>query len=67
MNKQANYQAKDRIVVAIANLMNLIMVPIFLMRTLNIEQPQIVGLVWVGIILVLVAAGVMNIRAKRAW
>lgn len=67
MKKLASYRLIDLGVVAVANLMNLIMVPIFLMRTMKVEHPQVVGLVWVVFILVLAVAVVFNIRAKREW
>lgn len=47
MKKLASYRLIDLGVVAVANLLNLIMVPIFLMRTMKVEHPQVVGLVWV--------------------
>jgi hypothetical protein len=67
VKKLASYRKIDLSVVAVANLLNLIMVPIFLLRTLEVEHPQVVGLVWVVFILILAAAVVFNIRAKREW
>lgn len=57
----------DFVVVAVANLFNLIMVPIFLLRTLNVGRLQIAGFVWTAFILVLIVVAVRNIWEKREW
>jgi len=67
MNKQDSYQFVNRAVVAVANLMNLIMVPVFLLRILKIEHPQAVVFIWATFIIVLAAVAVINIRVKREW
>lgn len=67
MNRLAGYRSVDLAVVAVANLMNLIMVAVFALRTMRVEHPQVVGLVWVGLILVLTAVAGINVRASREW
>lgn len=67
MKKLASYRLIDLGIVAVANLLNLIMVPIFLLRTMKVEHPQVVGLVWVVFIPILAVAVVFSIRAKREW
>lgn len=66
-NRLAGYRSVDLAVVAVANLMNLIMVAVFALRTMRVEHPQVVGLVWVGLILVLTAVAGINVRASREW
>lgn len=67
MKRLTNFQTADRIVVALANLLNLVMVPVFLMRTLGVQHPQVVGLLWVASILVLAVVIIFNIRNRRVW
>ena len=67
MNKHTNYKRIDLAVVLLANLMNIIIVVIFLLRSMGIQRLQVVGWVWAAFILVLSAVVVVNVRAKRAW
>ena len=67
MQRLTNFQTADRVVIAVANLLNLVMVPVFLMRTLGVAHLQVVGLLWVVSILVLTVVVMFNIRARRAW
>jgi hypothetical protein len=57
----------DIIAIAVANLMNLIMIPIFLLRIEKVEHPQVVELIWIALILVLAVVVVVNIMARREW
>ena len=67
MNKRASQRTVDLVVVAVANLMNMIMVVVFLSRSMMVEQLQVVGFIWGALILVLAAVVVLNVRAKREW
>jgi hypothetical protein len=67
MNKPSSYQSIDLVVVAVANLMNIIMVAVFLLRSMMVERLQAVGFTWAAFILVLAVVVALNIRAKRAW
>lgn len=65
MTLQFNNRMVDRVVVTLANLMNIIMVFIFYLRTRHAGHLSVFGLVWVVFIILLVAAVVLNLRAKR--
>ena len=67
MNKRASYRSIDLVVVAVANLVNVIMVVVFLLRSMMVERLQVGGFIWAAFILVLAAVVVLNIRAKREW
>lgn len=67
MNDQINYRTVDRIVFIIANLMNLIMVAIFVSRVRGYPRLNVVGVVWIIFIVLLTIATVLNIRGKREW
>lgn len=67
MEKLTGYRRFDLVAIAVANLFNLVMVPVFILRTKGVSHPQIIGLVWVVFMLLLAAVVVVNIRAKRAW
>ena len=67
MNKQDSVRSIDFVAVAVANLMNLILVAVFLLRSMKVERLQIGGLLWAVFILVLTAVVVTNTRAKREW
>jgi len=67
MNKRASYRLIDLVVVAVTNLMSIIMVIVFLLRTMMVERLQVVGFIWMAFILTLAAVVVLNIRAKREW
>ena len=45
----------------------MVMVPVFLLRTMGVGHPLLVGLLWVALILVLAVVVVLNIRVRRQW
>jgi len=57
----------DSIVVAIANLFNIIMVAVFLFRTIQIGHIEVIGFIWMAFIVALSVALIQNIKAKRGW
>jgi hypothetical protein len=63
----ANNRSIDLVVVTLANLMNTVMVVVFVLRSLAMGRLQVVGFVWVGMILVLAYVVTLNVRAKREW
>ena len=67
MNKRGRYRPIDLIVVAVANLMNIVMVVVFLLRSMMIGRLLVVGFIWAALILVLASVVVSNIGAKRPW
>lgn len=67
MRKENRYRAIDLIAIAVANLFNLIMIPVFFLRMLGIEHPQVVGVIWVVLTLLLVPVVLHNLRCKREW
>ena len=69
MNNSKRFRTEDLIVFSLANLMNLMMVAIFLSRAGgNSDHVIIVGWVWVIFILVLTGVVVSNIRnGREGW
>ena len=67
MNLQTKDRTVDLLVVALANLMNIIMVFIFYARTKGAQHPLVFGFTWGVFILVLAVVVFLNIMAKRAW
>jgi hypothetical protein len=67
VKKQASYWSIDLLAVAAANLMNLVMVVVFLLRTVRTGRVVLVGLVWVALILVLGVIVTLNIKVLRPW
>ena len=67
MDDQINYHSIDRVVFSIANLLNIIMVVIFLSRIKGLPRLEVVGLVWVAFIILLTIVVVLNIKSKREW
>jgi hypothetical protein len=57
----------DLVVFSLANLMNLIMVIVFLTRAAGAARIEFLGLIWAGFIIALSAVVLLNIRARRAW
>jgi hypothetical protein len=57
----------DLVVVALANLINVIMVVVFLLRASGVGRLQVVGLVWGMMVVVLTGVVILNARAKREW
>jgi hypothetical protein len=67
MKMSGGYRLIDLLVIVVANLMNLIMIPVFLLRVFKPDHSTIVVWVWVAFILILAAAAISNIRFRRAW
>lgn len=65
MKKLNNHQAADLVVIGIANLFNIIMIAVFILRTLQTGHLQVVGIVWAIFIVTLVAVTFRNIQANR--
>lgn len=61
----ANNRSIDLVVVTLANLMNTVMVVVFVLRSLAVGRLQAVGFVWAVMILVLACVVTLNVRAKR--
>ena len=55
----------DLVAVSTANLFNIIMVIVFILRTMQTGHLQVVGIVWVVFIVMLAVVVFYNIRAKR--
>ncbi len=67
IDQQELYRKVDFAVFTLANLMNIIMVIIFLSRTAGATRSNIVGTIWVGFIVVLSIVVVLNVRGRREW
>jgi hypothetical protein len=67
MKERAGYWSIDLVAVAVANLMNLVMVVVFLLRTMRVGRLPLVGLLWVALILVLAVVVTLNIKVRREW
>jgi len=65
MNKLINNRSVDVATVAITNLFNIIMVVVFLLRTMQTGHLQVVGIIWVVFIVALAITVIQNIKAKR--
>ena len=66
IDQQELYRKVDLSVFTLANLMNIIMVIIFLSRAAGATRSSIVGLIWVGFIVVLsIVVGAEYQRAAR--
>jgi hypothetical protein len=65
MIKQENHRYLDLLLVSLANLMNLLMVVVFLARVMNVGRMQFIGFVWEVFVLLLGYGVVINIKAKR--
>jgi len=63
----ANYRSIDLVAIALANLMNMVMVVVFVLRSLTVGRLRVVGFVWAVMILVLACVVTLNVRAKREW
>ena len=66
-NQQELYRKVDLTVFTLANLMNIIMVIIFLSRVRGAPRSSIVGVIWVGFIVVLSIVVVLNVKGRREW
>jgi hypothetical protein len=67
MNSQASFRAIDLVAVVVANLMNIIMVVVFLLRSTMVGRLQAVGFIWAAFIVFLAAVAGLNIRGNREW
>ena len=67
LERRKDSRVADLAVVTIANLFNVIMVVLFLLRTLMVERLQVVGFIWAGFVVVLAAVVILNVRADREW
>ncbi|KPK09707.1 MAG: hypothetical protein AMJ56_10070 [Anaerolineae bacterium SG8_19] len=67
IDQQELYRKVDFAVFTLANLMNIIMVIIFLSCTAGATRSNIVGAIWVGLIVVLSIVVVLNVRGRREW
>jgi hypothetical protein len=67
MTMISSRRSVDLIVVVLANLMNVVMVVVFLSRILRVGRLPVVGFVWAAMILVLAYVLALNLRAKREW
>jgi hypothetical protein len=67
MNDRNLYRAVDLTVFSLANLMNIIMVLIFLARSSGMPRINTVGVIWVAFIPVLSIVVFLNVRSRRKW
>jgi hypothetical protein len=67
MNRRASFRSIDLTVVVVTNLMNLLMVLVFFLRTTEVGRVSVLAFVWAAFILVLALVVVLNRRAKREW
>jgi hypothetical protein len=66
-DQQALYRKVDLTVFTLANLMNIIMVLIFLSRVAGTPRTSIIGVIWMGFIIVLTIIVVLNVKGRREW
>jgi hypothetical protein len=67
MKERGGYWSIDLLAVAAANLMNVVMVAVFLLRTMRVGRLLLVGLLWVALIVLLAIVVILNIRVRRRW
>jgi hypothetical protein len=67
MEKRDRYRLIDLILVSLANLMNLIMVVVFVYRSMLDGHLKVVGIIWVLFIVVLGVGVVFNLKTRREW
>ena len=67
MNDRDLYRSVDLTVLSLANLMNIIMVLIFLARARGMARSDIIGVIWVAFIVVLSIVVFLNFRSRREW
>lgn len=67
LNTKTISRAVDLVVVSLANLVNIIMVFIFLLRIQGVQHLPIFGWIWFAFVVLLGGAVVLNVRAKRTW
>jgi len=66
MDSQVYHRKVDLVLVSLANLMNLIMVMVFIARILDVGRLLVVAYIWGIFILVLSATVTYNIKEKRS-
>lgn len=66
MNKPASFWI-DIGVFTVANLMNVIMVGVFIARTMKTGHSPAVSAIWIIFIIILIVAAIFNVREKRNW
>jgi len=67
MNDRDLYRSVDLTVFSLANLMNIIMVLIFLARAMGMARINIIGVIWVAFIVVLSIVVFLNVGGRREW
>jgi hypothetical protein len=67
MTDYDTYRIADLTVFSFANLLNIIMVFIFLARTRGMARMDIIGIIWFVFIIVLSNVVILNIIGRRAW
>lgn len=67
MNDRDLYRSVDLTVFSLANLMNIIMVLVFLARASGMPRIYTVGVIWVAFIVVLSIVVFLNVRSRRKW
>ncbi len=67
MNDRDLYRSVDLTVFSLANLMNIIMVLVFLARASGMPRINTVGVIWVAFIVVLSIVVFLNVRGRRKW
>jgi hypothetical protein len=67
MNDRDPYRSVDLAVFSLANLMNVIMVLIFLARARGMAQINVIWVIWVAFIVVLSIVVFLNVRGRREW
>lgn len=67
MKDKIRRETVDLLLVGIANLINLIMVVVFILRSMFQGHLAVVGIIWVIFILLLLLGVVYNINDRREW
>jgi len=67
MNDRDLYRSVDLTVFSLANLMNIIMVLVFLARASGMPRINTLGVIWVAFIVVLSIVVFLNVRSRRKW
>lgn len=67
METQPSGKIPDALIISAANVFNLLMVGIFYARTRGASHPLSVGFIWSGLIILVAAAGVINLQSGRDW
>jgi hypothetical protein len=67
MKERRVYWSIDLLAVAVANVMNVAMVGVFLLRVMPVGRLWVGGLFWVALALVLAMVVTLNVRMRREW